>query len=163
LAPSSSALRVQVHDAAVSVAGGYVYGIVAPAFGCAYVGQTVGYQGAIGRLAQHLSFGAGNTFRQRVSQIYAVEEPEIGAVEFAAVRLTSRRAFHDRASDYREAVEALTQYELIRIISDEQLGVGVISRVSLNRYVRLGYVMREASAVADALARWLRSVNAASS
>ena len=48
---ANKALWAEIEDAEVSAPGGYVYAIAALDFRALYVGQTVGNQGALGRLA----------------------------------------------------------------------------------------------------------------
>lgn len=90
--------------------------------------------------------------------MYDYEDIDIGAVELAAVRLHSRKVFHGRSSDYREAMEGLIQYLLVEAISFEGLRFGVISRVMLNGYTRLPYITREAEFVAARLLGWLKEL-----
>lgn len=161
--PLNDALGASITDAKIANPGGYVYAIFSARFRALYIGQTVGYQGALGRLAQHLSDGVGNTFRQRICSIYKYDDVDIGPIDFAAVRLRPNNVFHGRAADFREAIEALVQYQLIESISAAGLRLGVISRVTLNSYSRLGYVADEADQVTSYLFVWLKEHSMAKS
>lgn len=147
---------MRVDDCDIAAPGGYIYAIISPSYQAVYIGQTAGYQGAIGRLSQHLSYGVSNTFRQRICRVYSLEVADIGPIDFAARRLGSHKTFHEKAADYREAVEFLTQYRIIDVLTSERLPFGVVSRVTANRYTRLTYVKNEADAVTSSLLSWMR-------
>jgi hypothetical protein len=87
-------LEVSVSDAAVAQRRGYIYAAYPLSFSALYIGQTRGAGGAIGRLAQHLGEGAGNTLRLRLCDVFRYDEVEIGPVSFAAVPLVENAAFH---------------------------------------------------------------------
>lgn len=154
--PPNDLLTTRVTNAKIASPGGYVYAILCLRFRALYIGQTVGHQGALGRLAQHLSYGSSSTFRQRICTIYRYDDVDIGAVHFAAVKLGPNNVFHSRSPDFREAVESLVQYELIESISSTGLRLGVISRVTLNAYSRLSYIADEAMQVEARLFAWVK-------
>lgn len=136
-------------DARIALRTGFVYCAFAPRFRAAYVGQTWGYQGALGRLTQHLA--ERGTFRTRLCENFGYDEIDIGPVVFEACELDpARPEFHDRARDHREAVEGRTQYELLnRLAQDRTVSCVVVSRVALNAYARADYVQAAAATVVD--------------
>ena len=83
------------------------------------------------------------------------DDIDIGAIEFAAVKLSNYSSFEGPSRDYREAVEALVQYELINRITTEGIRLGIVSRVTLNGYTKLKYVTEEANSVSASLTTWL--------
>lgn len=132
--------------------GGYVYAVLVVRERLVYIGQTRGRHGALGRLSQHLAFTPPGTLRSRVEQTLGTD---LGAVEFAAVRLSPNRQFHATARDHREAIEAECQYALIERNASADHKVGFISRVGMNGYRRDPAVQAEASRVVELLAGWL--------
>lgn len=129
-------------DALISRQGGFVYCLFAPRFGSAYIGQTLSASGPLGRLNQHVGFGSSNTFRRRLCENFRYESVDMGPILFEACELErSRPEFHNRARDHREAVEALTQFELLnKFAEDSFASCVIISRVSLNPYAQVPYV-----------------------
>lgn len=150
-------LEVHVHRASIGRPAGYVYILVAPTLRALYVGETLDGRGALGRLSTHLSVGYGNTFVQRLSANFGVESLDaIGTVKMYAWRLSlSRRSFHSRHREHREAVEYLVQYGVIAVLSESRMVAPLISRVRANGYVSLGYVREEARRCVAALERWV--------
>lgn len=142
----------ELSDALIARQAGFVYCLFAPRFAAAYVGQTLSSQGALGRLAQHLSFGSGNTFRQRICQHFGYENIDIGPVHFEAYELDeNHQEFHNRARDHREAVEALAQFHLLNRFGGDSLSACVvISRVTLNPYAQVEYVKDMSNQVVEA-------------
>lgn len=151
-------LAISVEDASIGASGPYVYGIYAPNFAVLYVGQTISHYGAMGRLAQHLSDTCSNTFRQRLCSSLGVEDPQLGAIEFVAVRLPPRKSFLARSSDYREAVEHLVNYKMIDHIGDNGLPVLLISRTRGNPYTSQTYIGDVADVVTKTIRMWLATV-----
>ncbi|MCY4257654.1 MAG: hypothetical protein OXE04_05120 [bacterium] len=134
---------------------GYVYAVLIVEEKQVYIGQTCATQGALGRLSQHLTFGPVGTLRKRVHEVLRAELTNLGAVEFAAVRLSDKNIFHDEARDYREAVEGLCQYRMIQRVENANFNVGFISRVVMNGYTRVPEVAAEAERVSGELFLWL--------
>lgn len=149
-------MRVWVDDAAIGQRAGYIYCLYAPALRMAYVGQTCSGLGALGRLAQHLSDGSSNTFRQRLA-VYCGTEADIGPVAMFAHRLSGSPLFHREAADQREAVEGLAAYDLITAIHQREIGVALISNVRFNRYTRLQYVRDASARCVRQMSAWLQS------
>lgn len=136
-------------DARIALRAGFVYGVFAPRFRAAYVGQTCAAPGALSRMSQHLA--EGGTFRKRLSENFGYDEIDIGPVVFEACELDrARPEFHDKVRDHREAVEAQTQFELLnRLARDRLAPCVVVSRVTLNAYARADYVQAAAAIVVD--------------
>lgn len=120
-----------------------------------YIGQTRGQTGALGRLAQHLSNAHGNTYVQRLSDLYHYEEVVLGRTDFAAVRFTQERMFEMDSPVYREAVEDLVQRELINWIAEQKLEICIVSRTRPNSYNKLQDIQEEAERISDALEPWI--------
>ena len=120
-----------------------------------YVGQTRGRRGALGRLAQHLSHASGNTYMQRLSDIYSYEEVVLERVDFVAVRFTERKTFWLDSPVYREAVEDLVQRRLLNWLYEHKLAILVTSRTRSNAYSKLPYIQEEANRMSDALEPWI--------
>ena len=131
-----------------------IYGIVEDQ-ATLYVGQTRGWTGALGRLAQHLSDSDANTYLQRLSDVYDYIEVPLNKVEFAAMKFTSRSEFQIDSQEYRKAVEDWVQADLTEWILKNRLSILVVSRTTRNTYSDLDYVKEEASRIADVLEPWI--------
>lgn len=150
-------LRATIPNDEISRQRGYIYAALVVEESQVYIGQTRANHGALGRLSQHLAFNPPGTLRKRVHEILGTEISGLGAVEFAAVRLSDKPLFHEEAQDYREAVEALCMYALIDRIWAADFSVGLIPRVGFSGYRKDPDVMAEAERVANELLRWLES------
>ena len=122
-----------------------------------YIGQTLNWMGAAGRLAQHLSESSGATLRQRLATVYNVTQVDGLSLEFAAVKLAERRSFWAEEDDYREAVESLVQHQLLNALCDRRISVCLISRVQPNPNCRVKYVMSEADRVFSSILGWIEA------
>ena len=131
-----------------------IYGIVENQ-ATLYVGQTRGWTGALGRLAQHLSDSASNTYIQRLSDVYEYEEVPLEKVDFAAMKFAPREEFQIDSQEYRKAVEDWVQARLKNWIHEKNLSIFVVSRTRPNTYSQLYYVKKEASRIAEALEPWI--------
>jgi len=116
--------------------GGHIYLISCSRHKVLYVGQTNQKVGALGRLSQHVSETSSNTFIKRTKQIRRIDEINLGAVSFYAVRLPSERMFHSQARDYREAVEHIVQTNVRNYICREKTGYLLVSLTDANGYCR---------------------------
>ncbi|MGH7173457.1 MAG: hypothetical protein ACRELG_24510 [Gemmataceae bacterium] len=155
----SQVLRATVHDASLGQRAPYIYGILLSLEEASilYIGQTLSRFGALGRLAQHLSDTTGATLRKRIQTLYNITEIEGLSLDFAAVKLSQRKAFWNDAADYREAVESLVQHQLLNALCDRKIPVCLISRVQLNSSCRLGYVETEAGRVFQSIIAWIET------
>lgn len=97
---------------------------------CIYIGQTNCSSGVLGRFSQHLSETNSNTFRQRISSLYCLDEYKQGNTFGVFFPLPKKSTFQSRASDYREAVEGLVQSQIIKYAAQKKFVV--VSRVSKN-------------------------------
>lgn len=131
-----------------------IYGIVENQ-ATLYVGQTRGWTGALGRLAQHLSDSNANTYLQRLSDIYNYIEVPLEKVDFAAMKFAPRSEFQIDSQEYRKAVEDWVQAELINWIFEKNLGIFIASRTTRNTYSDLDYVREEADRIVNALEPWI--------
>jgi len=119
-----------VKDSRIATASPAIYCLISLQIRCVYVGQTNSKLGVLGRFAQHLSASESNTFKQRVFSIYKYEDIELQNVIGTYFCLPKEHRFLSNATDYRDAVEALTQDHIIPIAAS--LGMTVISRVQKN-------------------------------
>ena len=120
-----------------------------------YVGQTRGSTGALGRLAQHLSDTEGNTYLQRLSDIYRYQEIQLEKVDLVAIRFSQSKMFWLDSPEYREAVEDLVQRRLLNWLYEHQLKICIVSRTHPNAYCKLKYVEEEADRIVRALQPWI--------
>ena len=120
-----------------------------------YIGQTRAKTGPLGRLTQHLSDTYGNTYLQRLSDLYHYEEVPLEKVEFVAVRLTPARMFQIDSPVYREAVENLVQRRLLNWVTEQRLKITIVSRTRGNAYNKLQDIQAEADRIANALESWI--------
>lgn len=93
-----------------------------------YIGQTNSRLGVLGRFSQHLSQFEGNTFYQRILDIYGYDDVEIENIYGLYYPLPKEARFMNAATDHREAVEALVQAGLIQFAAQKKFCI--LSRVS---------------------------------
>ena len=151
----SSALLLAEVDGRLAQARPCVYAAYAPEYRAVYIGQTMAREGALSRLSQHLSEGASNTFRQRVSKLHRLEDAPFGLVHFSAYPL-DRDPF--RALAYREAIEASVQRRVLKLITSGPLRAGVVSRIHSNGYADLDWLKDLADRIGESFYRWFESV-----
>lgn len=142
-----------VFDVTIAKKNGFLYAIygVVENQATLYVGQTRGYTGALGRLAQHLSDANNNTYLQRLSNIYSYEEVPLEKVDLAAIRFTSKEIFQIDSQEYRKAVEHLVQLQLLNWLYEQNLKVRIVSQTSSNAYGILQDVQEEADRISGLL------------
>lgn len=146
-----------VFDVTIARKAGFlytIYGIVENQ-ATLYVGQTRGWTGALGRLAQHLSDSDVNTYLQRLSDVYDYIEVPLDKVDFAAMKFASRSEFQIDSQEYRKAVENWVQAELTNWILEKNLSIFIVSRTTRNTYSDLDYVKEEAARITGALEPWI--------
>ncbi len=112
-----------------------------------YVGQTRAKAGPLGRLTQHLSDTYGNTYLQRLADVYHYEEVPLEKVEFVAVRFTPTKMFQIDSPAYREAVENLVQQKLLNWVTDQKLKITIVSRTRGNAYSKHQDIQKEAKRI----------------
>ena len=146
-----------VFDAAVAKQSRFLYAIcgVVGNYVTLYIGQTRGRTGALGRLAQHLSDTEGNTYLQRLSNLYRNQAIQLKRVDLAAIRFTPKQMFWIDSSEYREAVEDLVQRRLINWLYEHKLEICVVSRTRPNSYSKLQDVQEEAHRISGSLESWI--------
>ena len=120
-----------------------------------YVGQTRAKAGPLHRLTQHLSDTYGNTYLQRLSDLYHYEEVPLEKVEFVAVRFTPARMYQIESPAYREAVENLVQRSLLNWVTDQKLKITIVSRTRGNAYNKLQDIQAEADRIYGDLKSWI--------
>ncbi|MFV9504231.1 MAG: hypothetical protein AB4911_06665 [Oscillochloridaceae bacterium umkhey_bin13] len=155
---SSTLLQATIHNCLVAKKIAFVYVIHSKDFRCIYIGQTRSVYGAIGRLAQHLSETHSNTFQQRICALNKLESVSLGRVDFAAVPLRGKKEFLSDSSDYRESVEYLVQWDLLRFVRKEGIQLQVISRVRSKYYITEEFIKQEANEVVQKLTDWLKEL-----
>ena len=151
-------LRATIPKDEISRQRGYIYAALVVEESQVYIGQTRAKHGALSRLSQHLAFNPPGTLRKRVHEILSAELSSLGAVEFAAVPLSDKPLFHEKAQDYREAVEAICMYSLIERVISADFSVGIIPRVVYGGYKDNPDVLEEAERVTGELLKWLESI-----
>ena len=146
-----------VSDATIAKQHSFLYTIYGVFENCVtlYVGQTRGQTGALGRLAQHLSDTQGNTYIQRLSDLYHYEEVVLGRTDFAAIRFTPEKMFQIDSPIYREAVEDLVQRGLLNWVAEQKLEICIVSRTRPNSYNKLQDIQEEAERISSALEPWI--------
>jgi len=133
----------------------FIYSGYVPSLRVLYIGETRASMGALGRIAQHVSYCSSNTFRQRICQILRYEEVSLKDMVFLAVPLSQYRSFWLDTSEYRVAVEYLVQNKILSHIATSQMKITLISRVSANGYCQTAFVKEEAKVVANRISVWL--------
>jgi hypothetical protein len=146
---------VEISDGEVGVAVGYVYAVVLPTHRVLYIGQTRNALGALGRLAQHVSYSSSATLRQRVSRHLGYDEVSLGPLRYLACPLGDEREFCGTSSVYREAVEAVTQARILNVLYDVGVSLVVLSHVERNGYVRQPLVTVAGDRVSAWIEDWL--------
>lgn len=129
----------------------FIYAGYARSCGALYLGETRGSNGVLGRIAQHISETASNTFRQRVCAVLGCDEVAMDGVEFVAVALSGYPGFATDSPEYRRAVEYNVQLRLLNMLAASRLPMTLVSRVAGNGYTGMPIVVREADAVARLL------------
>ena len=120
-----------------------------------YVGQTRAKTGPLGRLTQHLSDAAHNTYLQRLSAIYDYEQIPLARIDFAAIRFTPVEMFQLNSPVYREAVEDSVQKQLLNLVADQKLAITIVSRTHGNPYSKLPNIQKEAKRIYVDLEPWI--------
>ena len=120
-----------------------------------YIGQTHSREGALRRLAQHLSDTDWNTYLQRLSDFYKYEKILLERVDFAAVRFSSQEEWNFDSLEYRIAVEHLVQRNLLNWIDEHKLQIPIVSQTRANAYSNRQYIQEEASRITNALEPWI--------
>lgn len=146
-----------VFDVTMAKQSRFLYAICGMLGNCVtlYIGQTRGRTGALGRLAQHLSDTEGNTYLQRLSDLYRNQEIHLERIDLVAIRFTQRKMFWIDSPEYREAVEDLVQRRLINWLYEHKLEICVVSRTYPNSYSRLRDIQEEADRISSPLESWI--------
>jgi hypothetical protein len=132
-----------------------IYCLASFEFSAAYIGQTNSKLGVLGRYSQHLSYTNSNTFKQRVAAMEKQESVNLGEVFGSFYELPKYKRYTNSSTDYREAVEALVQYNLIN--SFALSGLGVVSRVTKNPLCNNDEVKRIATKATLKFEKFLKS------
>lgn len=132
----------------IGIVGGYIYLVFSEEPAAAYVGQTRGHLGALGRLSQHLSATESNTFLKRIGQRHSLSDIKVSRIHFFAYRLPDEKRFQERYSDYREAVEGATVKFLLNLFHEHKISVPLVSNFQLNGYSAQFDILKLASTIA---------------
>ncbi|MFI7425280.1 hypothetical protein [Nonomuraea sp. NPDC049684] len=93
-----------------------------------------------------------------MADTFGYDEIELGPIEFAAFKLPPRAEFTTRVADYREAVEAMTQYCVINMMNETDFYCPVVSRVALNPHTSEPFVKIQARFASEELFGWVGSL-----
>lgn len=113
----------------------YIYIWVSRQWGIAYVGQTGGRGGTLGRAAQHVSLGG--TLRVRFEDETGVLLECAQDLELYSFRLPKSREFCGTESSFRLAVEYLVQLDLHEIKANVLPKFVIVSNVSYTERARM--------------------------
>lgn len=123
-----------------------------------YVGETRSSQGAMGRIAQHISETSSNTFRKRICTIFKYDSIYLKDILFFVVPLSKYSGFWLDSSEYRRAVEYLVQNEILNFLAENKKEVLLVSRVTANTYCQTNIVRSEAEVVSKSIISSLREL-----
>lgn len=129
----------------------FIYAGLADSCRALYLGETRSSTGLLGRISQHISETASNTFRQRICAILRCDEVTLENIHFVGVALSSYKGFWLDSPEYRRAVEYLVQLHLLNMIAGAKARVTLVSRVTGNSYTTQKIVQNEAKQVANSL------------
>lgn len=129
----------------------FIYAGLALNIGAIYVGETRSSQGAMGRIAQHISETSSNTFKKRICTIFKYDDVHLEEILFLAVPLSDYSGFWLKSNEYRRAVEYLVQNEMLNFIAEYKKEVLLVSRVTANGYCQTDIVKNEAKIVSKSM------------
>jgi hypothetical protein len=134
-----------------------VYAVYARAIGALYIGQTCNPGGALGRLAQHLSWDTdSNTFRRRVLKVFNLDEIELRDVLMIGVPLPDETRYQGKARDYREAVESLVHDHVLDLLTqNDQEKLCLLSRAYRHPYRKDPEVIAVAKRIGIEICQWI--------
>lgn len=119
----------------------------------AYVGQTTGDSGVLGRWSHHLG-ASGSSFWRRVEERGECNPEEVTDLEVFAAELGPEAQWNGIESSHREAVEYLLQVKLHAISGDLDPFLRVISFVRANTTCQLSFVQERAAGIFDEFVTW---------
>lgn len=156
--PSSLSDYAYLTRCALAGRSAFLYAVREQKIGVLYIGQTRGPYGAMGRLAQHLSWDMdSNTFRRRVLTVFNLDEIEFQDIEILAVPFPDEPKYQDDARDYREAVESLVHDHvrtfLTRLNSSARLCL--VSRAYRHPYRKDAEVIALAKRIGREICEWI--------
>lgn len=158
--PSRLSDYAYVTRCALAGRSAFLYAVREQRVGALYIGQTHGPHGAMGRLAQHLSWDTdSNTFRRRVLAVFNFDEIEFQDVEILGVPFPDEPKYQSDARDYREAVESLV-HDYVR---SSLTGLGssarlcLVSRAYRHPYRKDTEVIAVAKRIGREICEWIAS------
>lgn len=155
--PTSLSDGAYVTGCALAGRGAFVYAVYAQTIGALYIGQTCNPTGALGRLAQHLSWDTdSNTFRRRVLAVFNLDEIELRDIQLIGVPLPDEARYQGKARDYREAVESLVHDHVLDSLTKNAQGkVCLLSRAYRHPYRKDPEVIAVAKRVGAEICAWI--------
>jgi hypothetical protein len=160
---NSAFSHLVLSDSQIAGFKAFVYCVFVENHRALYVGQTRSRTGALGRLSFHLSDGDGATVRDRIAKLYKFDEVTLRGIRFAAFPLSPHKNFYSDARDYREAVEACLQQELIHRLATEKISLPVVSRVYHSGYMTDSTVLTEFERILPQMWEWILNARMLSS
>jgi hypothetical protein len=119
----------------------------------AYVGQTAGSGGVLGRWSHHLSSVA-SSFWRRVEERGECDPQAVSDLAIFAAELGPETYWNGIESSYREAVEYLVQARLWAVCGDLVPYLRIISEVRANDTCELDFVRERAAAIFREFLSW---------
>lgn len=119
----------------------------------AYIGQTAGQTGVLGRWAHHLSSST-SSFWRRIEERGGCEPGAIEDLAVFASGLGVEPHWNGVESSHREAVEYLVQVRLQAVCGDLDPFLRIISHVRPNLTCQLPFVRTRAEAIAAEFVAW---------
>lgn len=158
--PSSLSSYAYVTHCALAGRSAFLYAVREKKVGALYIGQTYGPHGAMGRLAQHLSWDTdSNTFRRRVLAVFNFEEIEFQDIEILGVPFPDEPKYQSAARDYREAVESLVHDHVRSALTGfcSSLRLCLVSRAYRHPYRKDAEVITVAKRIGGEICEWISS------
>lgn len=156
--PSNLSDCAYVSRCALAGRSAFLYAVREQSVGALYIGQTRNPNGALGRLAQHLSWDTdSNTFRRRVLAVFNIDEIEFKNIEILGVPLPDEPKYQNAARDYREAVESLVHdHVLAALTGPEGLAqLCLVSRAYRHPYRNDAELVTLAKRIGNEICAWL--------
>ena len=163
--PSSLSDGAYVSRCALAGRSAFIYAVRERSVGALYIGQTCNPNGALGRLAQHLSWDTdSNTFRRRVLAVFRIDEIELENVELIAIPLPDESRYQSAARDYREAIESLVHDHVLEALTlaGGSAGLVLVSRAYRHPYRKDEEVISLARRVGNEICGWITNMDTTS-
>lgn len=133
----------------------YVYVWISRVWRVAYVGQTAGTCGSLGRAVQHLS--PGGTLRCRFEEESGTALENVTDLELYTFKLPEEPEYFGVESSFREAVEYVVQLRLHELRSEVTPRFRLISRVRYTERAKLASIRSIAQKISDTVREYYNS------